>query len=124
MPKLYPDYPERVEYYGTDRRPCRPPPTGGCIQLIHWDRALSNRFPEFGPFERFIDRAKLIQGLTLDEVYDQQVYFWSLALSIMGTSQEDRNEFEDFVYPRLGMQCTVTTEAERVPLSEANAPQN
>lgn len=123
MPRLYPNYPEQVEYYQTDRRSCRPPPSGGCIQLIHWDRALSNRFPEFGPFERFIDRAKIVQNLTLDDVYNDQVYFWNVIVSVMGASVKERNEFEDFVYPRQGMQCTVETEAQRQPLSEANAEQ-
>lgn len=89
----------------------RPAPLGGHIRLLQYNRFLSNRFREYGPFNRFIDKSKLLTDLLLNDLYDKDRYFIVLKNSIMGTVEEDRFFFDDFIFPNQGMDCDVVPEA-------------
>lgn len=89
----------------------------GCIELIHYWRYMSNRLPEYGPWDRIIDRGRLVNDITLDDVYNPDRYTWSLSVANLGVTRIERPEFEDFFYPSLGMTCTIETEEEREALT-------
>lgn len=98
-------------------KPCRPQMQTGCIQLIHYWRALSNGLPEYGPFNRIIDRGRLVQGETMDAIYGPDRFTWSVSNCCLGVSERERLDFEDYTYPTQGMSCGITTQAERDALT-------
>lgn len=84
---------------------------------------MSNRLPEFGPFDRILDYGKLVQDITLDDIYNHMRYFWNTHVSVMGVSVRDRPEFEEFIFPAVGMKCSITTQAERDALDPPEVEQ-
>lgn len=113
---LYP--PDNPHVPWTDgKQPCRPQMQTGCIELIHYWRHMSNRLPEYGPFDRIIDRGRLINDVDMEAVYGPDRYTWSVSIACLGVSQIDRPDFEEFFYPSLGMACTIETEEEREALT-------
>src|SRR5208283_489659 len=84
---------------------CRPPPAGGCISLIHYWRYTSNRLKEYGPYDRFINYAKLIQSLTYDDIVGKDRWGWAMTLPLLGSLQTPRYDFQDLIYPFDGVQC-------------------
>ncbi len=85
----------------------RPAPLGGFIRLLQYQRYLSNRFKEYGPFDRFIDLSRLLTDLRLNDIYDKDRYFVVLKNSVMGTVAESRFFFEDFIFPNQGIDCDI-----------------
>ena len=90
----------------------RPAPLGGFIRLLQYQRYLSNRFKEYGPFDRIVDLSRLLTDLRLNDIYDKDRYFIVLKNSVMGTVKESRFFFEDFIFPNQGIDCDVVEEEE------------
>jgi hypothetical protein len=110
MSVLFPDQ----QSYGPDWQQgviCRPTPIGGCIQFMHYDRYLSNRLKEYGPFDRLIDISKLQGALTLVDIYGPDQTEVVLKVSIMGVVIPDRPTFEGQIYPALGLSCPTPSPA-------------
>lgn len=117
-------FPEEITYgedWQQDEILCRPAPVGGCVQLIKYDRFLSNRLSEYDRFERFIDVAKLVTDLTLNDIYDLDRYFWLGRVGIMGVTEEQRFAFENIIYPEKGMTCAQTVPPSDLPLPTPSA---
>lgn len=104
MPGLYPTFTQTVDEQD-ERIMCRPNPVSGCIKLIKYDRYTSNRLRDYGPFDRFIDRARLISGQTMDDILGPDRYAVAHKVSIMGSALQDRPAFLDLIYPFKGMSC-------------------
>ena len=82
-----------------------PAPAGGCLQLIRYDRFMSNWINEFDRPNRIIDRSKLTAGTTLNDIYDIDRFMWVAKVSVMGVSEKSLLPFERVVYPERGMAC-------------------
>lgn len=84
---------------------CRPPPAGGCISFLKYWRFTSNRLREYGPFDRFIDRSKLVTNLTYNDLVADQRYALAVKIPLIGVLETKRYAFEDQIFPFKGMDC-------------------
>ena len=84
---------------------CRPAPAGGCVSFLRYWRYTSNRLREYGPFERFIDRAKLVSALTYDDIVGKDRWGWAVKVPLLGTVEQPRFEYQDTIFPFAGMSC-------------------
>jgi hypothetical protein len=87
---------------------CRPPPVGGCISFLKYWHHTSNRFREYGPFDRFIDRAKLVTALTFNDIVADDRYAVALKVPLLGVVETPRFDFQDEVFPFHGLECPTT----------------
>ena len=78
---------------------CRPVPKGGCIRFLRYWRYTSNRLREYGPFDRFIDRSKLVINLTYDDIVANDRYAVAYKFPLLGSLETKRYDFQDMVYP-------------------------
>lgn len=101
---LFPDY-TGIPSDSGDSVMLRPPVLGGHIRLIQYRRYLSNRLRLYGPFDRFVDYARLLDDLKLNDIYDKDRYPIQLRMAIMGVAEEERLSFQDQIFPSLGMEC-------------------
>jgi len=104
----YPDYTPPYEPEPMARTACRLPPAGGCVKFLRYWRATSNRLREFGPFERFIDRSKLVTSLTFDDTVAGKRYAVSLKIPLMGVVEAQRYDYQGQIYPFNGLACPTT----------------
>ncbi len=84
---------------------CRPTPNGGCLKFLRYWRYTSNRLREYGPFDRFIDRAKLVTSLTYDDIVANDRYAVVYKVPLMGVSETLRFDFQDMIFPFGGLKC-------------------
>jgi hypothetical protein len=80
-------------------------PAGGCISFLRYHRYTSNWLREYGPFDRFIDRAKLISDLTYDQIVSADRFAVAYKLPLLGCMETTRYEFQDMIYPFGGVLC-------------------
>lgn len=84
---------------------CRPTPAGGCLSFLRYHRYTSNRLREYGPFDRFIDRSKLVISLTYDDIVTDDRYAVAYKVPLLGSMASTRYEYQDMVYPFKGLAC-------------------
>lgn len=83
----------------------RATPAGGCIDFLRYTRYSSNKLREYGPFVRFIDRAKLVADLTYDDVVGDDRYAVAFKVPLLGVMETQRFDYQDMIYPFKGVSC-------------------
>lgn len=83
----------------------RPTPAGGCLSFLRYNRYSSNRLKAYGPFDRFIDRAKLVSDVTYDQIVAPDRYAVAYKLPLLGVMENLRFDYQDMIYPFGGLKC-------------------
>jgi hypothetical protein len=102
---LFPVFPTPTAPIASSQVLCRPTPAGGCIALNKYWRYTSNRLREYGPYDRLIDYAKLVTGLTYSQIVEPDRYAVAYKIPLMGVMEPPRFSFQDMVYPFQGVSC-------------------
>lgn len=102
---LYPVFPTPAPPVPESQVLCRPQPSGGCISFLRYWRYSSNKLREYGPFVRFIDRAKLVSALTYDDLVSNDRYGVAYKVPLLGVMETKRLDFQDMIFPFAGVTC-------------------
>ncbi len=102
---LYPVFPSPTAPDPESQLICRLPPAGGCISFIRYARWTSVRMKEYGPYNRFVDRAKLIADLTYDDIVINDRYAVAVKVALLGVAENQRYLFQDLIFPFKGLNC-------------------
>lgn len=102
---LFPIFPNPPAPQPESRVLCRPTPNGGCLSFLRYWRYTSNRLREYGPYDRFVDRAKLVSDLTYDDLVTDDRYAVAYKIPLMGVVETKRFDFQDMIFPFAGLNC-------------------
>lgn len=102
---LFPVFPSPPAPVAEAQVLCRNTPAGGCVSFLRYHRYTSNRLKEFGPYDRFIDRAKLTVSLTYNEIVGNDRYAVAYKTPLLGVIETKRFDFQDMIFPFNGITC-------------------
>jgi hypothetical protein len=102
---LFPIFPPAPAPVPESQVLCRARPDGGCLSFLRYHRYTSNRLREYGPFDRFIDHAKLNLNLTYEQIVGDSRYAIAFKTPLLGVIETERFDFQDMIYPFNGVVC-------------------